>query len=136
MIPKQMLEIEGLNAEGTVQSSKTYAMNKTGRISGSITELEAVKQFIHKTLSTEQGRYYIYDEYGIAVEDLLGKEKDYVFFELSRRIKECLERDERIVTVKEFKELETTERDALAVSFFVETIYGNINREEVFHLAR
>ena len=135
MIPKQDFEIEGLDASSSISPSKTYYMDKN-RIAGSIDELESIKQFIHKMLSTEQGRYTIYDKYGIAVADLLGKEKDYVFFELCRRIKECLESDERIVAVKEFREIETKERDALAISFFVETIYGTAKEKEVFHLAR
>lgn len=134
MIPKQDFEIELLDTTETIASSQTYKIGE--KISGKIDELESIKQFIHKVLSTEQGRYYIYDEYGIAVTDLLGREKDYVFFELCRRVKECLERDERIVTVKDFRELKTDERDVLAVSFLVETIYGTAKEEEVFHLAR
>lgn len=134
MIPRQKIEIETLDITESASPSQTYEIGE--RISQKIDGLESIKQFIHKVLSTEQGRYYIYDEYGIAIADLLGREKDYVLFELTRRIKECLERDERIVAVKDFKELKTQERDAIALSFLVETIYGMTKGKEVFRLAR
>jgi len=132
MIPKEEFQLEAIKIETGKASSKTYALETTGK---KIDEKEALRQSIHKELMTEQGRYFIYDTYGIATADLIGKEKDYVYHELCRRIEECLLADERIGKVRDFRKEESMQKEALEVSFLVESIYGEIEGKEVFHFA-
>ena len=132
MIPKEEFQLEGIKIGEEISSGKTYSLESTGK---KIDEREALRQSIHKELMTEQGRYFIYEAYGIATPDLIGKEKDYAYHELCRRIAECLSADERILKVTGFQKEETTQKEALAVSFLVESIYGEIKGKEVFHFA-
>jgi len=112
-----------------VEVSKTYKLTDTS-IKGYIEELEALKQFIYKVLSTERYDYPIYSfDYGIELESLIGKDIEYVQIELKRRIEECLLQDERISSVDNF-EFEV-KGDELYCTFNVGSIYGNllINKE-------
>ena len=112
-----------------VEVSKTYKLTDTS-IKGYIEELEALKQFIYKVLSTERYEYPIYSfDYGIELESLIGKDIEYVQIELKRRIEECLLQDERISSVDNF-EFEV-KGDELYCTFNVGSIYGNllINKE-------
>ena len=112
-----------------VEVSKTYKLTDTS-IKGYIEELEALKQFIYKVLSTERYDYPIYSfDYGIELESLIGKDIKYVQIELKRRIEECLLQDERISSVDNF-EFEV-KGDELYCTFNVGSIYGNllINKE-------
>ena len=107
-----------------VEVSKTYKLTDTS-IKGYIEELEALKQFIYKVLSTERYEYPIYSfDYGIELESLIGKDIEYVQIELKRRIEECLLQDERISSVDNF-EFEV-KGDELYCTFNVGSIYGNL----------
>lgn len=107
-----------------VKVSKTYKLTDTS-IKGYIEELEALKQFIYKVLSTERYDYPIYSfDYGIELESLIGKDIEYVQIELKRRIEECLLQDERISSVDNF-EFEV-KGDELYCTFNVGSIYGNL----------
>lgn len=123
MIPNSSLN-ESLEVVEEIETSKTYKV-LIGDSKGYIEGIEALKQFIYKVLSTEKYDYPIYSfNYGVEVEDLIGKDYDYVKIELKRRIAECLLEDERIRTVDNFSF--EKENDVLKCVFNVESIYGNI----------
>lgn len=127
MIPKSFLEdrVFTIHEEET---NRTYKMSKDN-IRGYINDVEALKQAIYKMLSTEKYEYPIYSfSYGIDIQSLIGKDKEYASVELKRRIKECLSRDLRIEGVENF--YITVEEDMLMCTFQVISIYGEFTMEK------
>ena len=129
MLPSNTLD-ENLEIVEEIETSKTYKILIDGN-NGYIDGIESLKQFIYKLLNTEKYNYPIYSfNYGIELENLLGKDYDYIKIELKRRIEECLLDDERINSVNDFKF--TRNLDSLRVESNVESIYGNTSiRKEV-----
>ncbi|AGC67446.1 phage-like element PBSX protein, XkdS [Thermoclostridium stercorarium subsp. stercorarium DSM 8532] len=123
MIPNASIDVE-ISSEGTLETSRTYKLY-SDKIQGYTDGLEAVKQAIYKVLNTERYEYPIYSfNYGIELENLIGKDRTYVQVELKRRISECLLRDERITSVDNFR-FEGS-GDMIKCTFDVHTIYGNL----------
>lgn len=129
MIP-QTDEYMGLindDFEYITSTSKTYTLNtdtshvQSVRIDG----IEAVKQAIYLLLSTERYEYCIYDEYGVELWDLYGREDAYVIPELERRITEAVLNDDRVISVDNFK-IDNKGRIKLC-TFNVQSIFGDFN---------
>jgi len=112
------------------QPSLTFKLNwEKNRINGMTDGLEAVKQAIYLILNIERYQYLIYNwNYGVELQDLIGKEKSYVLPELEKRITDALIQDSRITGIKNFS-FETT-RKSVTAFFEVETIYGNLEIEK------
>lgn len=130
MIPKSILDNSNIQIINVEEVSKTYEMQRT-KLQGYVEEINALKQAIFKELSTEKYEYSIYSfDYGIRLEDLIGKDFDYVKIELKRRIKECLEKDSRILEIINFSF--KNEQEILECTFDVKSIYGEFTvRKEV-----
>jgi len=131
MIPRASIEIE-IVPEEVIETSRTYKLS-SDKIQGYTDGLEALKQAIYKVLNTERYEYQIYSfNYGIELENLIGKDPVYVQIELKRRIRECLLRDDRITEVDNFKF--EFNGDQLKCTFDVHSIFGNltISREVNF----
>lgn len=111
-----------------VGSSKTYKIDTSRNIvKGFIDDIEAVKQAVYKILSTQRYKFVIYDwNYGVELEDLIGHDKDFVYAEIQRRITEALLYDNRITDVIDF-DIKDIDKSSIAVSFKVESIFGNSN---------
>ena len=123
MIPQRAINVE-LATEETIETSRTYKMSGN-RIQGYTDGLDALKQAIYKVLNTERYEYTIYSfNYGIELENLLGKDPVYVQIELKRRIRECLLRDDRITEVDNFKF--EVNGDEIKCTFDVHSIFGNL----------
>ena len=124
MIPNSNINID-LEVTEDVGTTKTYKISNN-KIQGYTGELEALKQAIYKVLNTEKYEYPIYSfNYGIELENLIGKDIDYVKIEFKRRIEECLLSDLRIKSVDNF-EFKVT-GDELYCTFEVTSIYGDLN---------
>lgn len=96
------------------------------RISGTVEDLEAVKQAIYLILSAERYEHSIYpDYYGVELSDLIGQDLEWVRPELEMRITEALLMDERITEVTDF-EFDTSEKGKVTASFTVETTKGTL----------
>jgi len=122
MIPQRFIDVE-LTTEETIETSRTYKITGN-RIQGYTDGLDALKQAIYKVLNTERYEYPIYSfNYGIELENLLGKDPVYVQIELKRRIQECLLRDDRITEVDNFKF--EVNGDEIKCTFDVHSIFGN-----------
>lgn len=123
MIPRASIEIE-IAPEEVIETSRTYKLS-SDKIQGYTDGLEALKQAIYKVLNTERYEYPIYSfNYGIELENLIGKDPVYVQIELKRRIRECLLRDDRITEVDNFKfEVNGNE---IKCTFDVHSIFGNL----------
>ncbi len=112
-------------------TSRTFSLQiDNNRIKGYKDGIEAVKQAIYLMLSVERYKYVIYSwNYGVEIEDLVGKPIYYVKVELERRIKEALMQDTRIKDVYNFSYI--SNKDTLTCRFNVDTIFGTIDTEKV-----
>lgn len=81
-----------------------HMIRETCNVVGECDGLEAVKQAIYNILNTERYRYIIFSwNYGVELQDLIGKPMDYVMVEVERRITEALTQDDRIDSVDNFE---------------------------------
>lgn len=111
------------------QPNKTYRLD-AGMISGFTDGLEAIKQAIYKILNTERYCYSIYSyDYGIELENLFGRSRDFIYSELEVRISEALYADSRIIKVKDFN-FESSQK-SITVKFIVESELGSFESESV-----
>jgi len=123
VIPRGKIDADAKVTE-EVKTTRTYKMSQAS-IQGFTDGLKALEQAIYKVLNTEKYEYPIYSfYYGIELESLIGKDKNYVKTELKRRIRECLLRDERITEVNNFQFKEAG--DVLNCTFDVHSTYGNL----------
>ena len=97
-------------------------------MAGKIDGLEAVAQAVKLILSTERFRYLIYsNDYGVEMDELIGKPRSLVAGDIQRRIEEALGQDDRVTGVEDF-EL-TFDGEAAHVKFTVTTQFGGITEE-------
>lgn len=119
--------------EEVITSSLTFRIDYDKKvIQGMIDESEALKQSVFYRLMTIRGQLRIYDEnekYGLSLFELLGQSAPLVYVLLTNCITETLLRDDRIRSVTGF--VFDTDRKAVTVSFTVNSVFGNINFEEV-----
>ena len=119
--------------EEVITSSLTFRIDYDKKvIQGMIDEAEALKQSVFCRLMTIRGQLRIYDEnekYGLPLFELLGQSAPLVYVLLTNCITETLLRDDRIRSVTDF--VFDTDRKAVTVSFTVNSVFGNINFEEV-----
>lgn len=110
-----------------VQPSYTYKLDiERNRVNGMTDEREALLQAVYLILSTERYMHVIYSHrYGVELEEIIGKERDYAICEIKRRISEALLQDDRITEVTDWAFSET--RDTVTASFTVKTIFGDIS---------
>lgn len=127
-----MADVNTIMAEPIVRVSygnvtnRLVAADDELMLSGYSDGLEAVKQTVYLILNTERYQCPIYSwDYGVELDNLVGKPMSYVASELQRRVSEALKTDDRIVGCTDFQ-FEITDKRKLAVSFTVVTIYGNI----------
>ncbi|MET3616586.1 hypothetical protein ABID14_000206 [Peptoniphilus olsenii] len=136
MIPEQndinLAMQQGLIEE--IDPTKTYRMHvNSERIYGNIDGIEALKQMIYKNINTEYGIHLIYPTFGMPLQDLFGQPKNFAYVELTRRIEECLIKDDRVIAVTDFKYLkERSPKDELSIAFTVNSIYGDIEIENAW----
>ena len=110
------------------QTSNTFRVRYESdyKLLGMCDDIEAMKQAIFKIINTERDKYLSYDwNYGIELNDLIGKPIPYVYAEIERRIKEALLADNRIKEVTDFR-FSNNGGDVLCL-FTANTIYGEIN---------
>lgn len=111
--------------------SKTYKVDFDKQaITGKTDGLKAMVQSIYLILNIERYENLIYSwNYGIELNDLFGKDADYVLPELKRRISEALLQDSRIMNVTNFN----FERSGKKVhaTFTVVTVFGEVQAERV-----
>lgn len=110
--------------------NKTYLVDlDKGMIRGQCDGLEAIRQFVLLALNTERYRYEIYSwRYGIELEELIGGPMPLVYAKISDNITEALIYDERILAVNNFSF--NRRRNAVSVSFQVQTVYGDLDMEK------
>lgn len=110
------------------QPDLTYRLGST-TVAGKIDKLESIKQAVYHILSTERYSSPIYDDnYGVELEQYIGKDIGYIQADIENTLKEALTQDDRItnVVVNDVKKSDK-QKDACIIEFTVYTIYGNYN---------
>lgn len=122
-------ELNAINQMDETMPSYTYNINRnTNRISGYIDDKDAIVQAIYLILQTERYESMIYNwYYGAELDNLIGKNRNYVTSELKRMIREALIEDDRISEVTSFSF--SYKDDSILVQFLVQTIIGDIQME-------
>lgn len=107
--------------------SYTYNINRdTNRISGFIDNRDAVVQAIYLILQTERYESLIYNwYYGIELDNLIGKDRNYFNSEIKRVIREALLEDDRIIDITSFSI--SYEEDKAIIEFKVNSNVGDID---------
>ena len=110
------------------QPDLTYRLGST-TVAGKIDKLESIKQAVYHILSTERYSSPIYDDnYGVELEQYIGKDIGYIQADIENTLKEALTQDDRItnVVVNDVKKSDK-QKNACVIEFTVYTIYGNYN---------
>lgn len=117
-----------------IPETKTYSIDwENGRIAGQINGIDAVKQYIYKTLKTECNHYLIYDiKVGTGIKALVGQgmaSRAYIESDIPRMVKNALN-DKRVLGVHDFEfSYPDDERNAICIRFVADTIYGQVSEE-------
>lgn len=107
--------------------SFTYKIkNEKDKIEDYINGIESIKQAVYKILMTDRYAYEIYDfNYGVEINDLIGKSRELVKAEIPNRIKDALSSDDRIRDVYNFVFTDSPiDKNSLEVKFNVRSIFG------------
>lgn len=95
------------------------------KVSGMDEGIAAMRQAVEIILNVERFRWQIYtSNFGTETEDLIGEEADYIESELTRRVTEALEADDRVTGVDNFAF--SYSGDTMTMTFDVETVFGAI----------
>lgn len=118
----------------TTLPSRTLKMDHDWKtITGTIDQIQAVKQAVFLILTTERYQWLIFSwNYGVELQNLIGKDPEYCIPEIEHRIREALLQDDRITAVENF-EFELNKRKVLT-TFTVISIFGNINVEKAVEI--
>lgn len=108
----------------TTLPSRTLKMDHDYKtINGTIDQIQAVEQAVFLILTTERYQWLIFSwNYGVELQNLIGKDPEYCIPEIERRIREALLQDDRITAVENFQS-ELNKRKVLT-TFTVISIFG------------
>jgi hypothetical protein len=108
--------------------STTYQV-VDGRILGMIDYEQAMLQAIQKIFVTARNDWQIYsDQYGHELDDLVGKEWDYIYADITRVIEEALMSDDRVINV-DITSMEQLDETSIQINVSVSTLWGQIQTE-------
>lgn len=119
------IDEEDDDIEEVTLPSLTYQVSN-GRIIGNIDGLDAMRQAIDKLLRTERFIFEIYsDQYGNDLDELIGKEYEYVEADIARVLDEAIMGDDRVDSV-EVTSISRQSSNSLLANVSVATMYGTI----------
>lgn len=114
--------------ETVIMPSKTYKLTEQ-RISGYVDNLDSIKQAIYHILNVERYSCLIYDDnYGVELEQYIGKDLYYIEATIENTLKEALTQDNRINNVI-VNNITKSTLDTVVVDFDVICNEGIINME-------
>ncbi len=111
----------------TRPTSRTFQLDLESKRLGRRTcdDVEAINQAIYIILSVERFDYNIHSyDYGVELEELIGKRRSYVEADIRRRLDEALLQDDRIIRTENFSF--DYGRSDIHVTFTAVTIFGNV----------
>lgn len=114
---------------GTAQPSKTWKIDfDKKKITGTIDDLEALRQAVFLCLSTERYEHAIYSRnYGVETKNLPGQSYDLARKALEEAVRDALGQDERIISAGNFSFARSG--DAVTLSFTVTGAGGTTELE-------
>lgn len=115
--------------------SLTYTFDQVNNriLRAKIDQIDAIKQFVSKTLQTIRYEDLMYSNfYGSEVESLVGTSPDFARTEFPRLVKEALIFDDRITQVSGFQ-IEIIANE-LRASFIVQSIFGAIEEALILNI--
>ncbi len=117
------------DTNSTTQPSKTWRIDfKKKKITGTIDDLDALRQAVFLCLSTERYEHVIYSRnYGVETKNLLGQSYDLARKALEEAVKDALYQDDRVRNVGDFTDFRSG--DALTFSFSVTGAAGTTELE-------
>ena len=108
------------------QPNLTYRLGTT-TVAGKIDKLDAVRQAVYHILMTERYSNQIYgDDYGVELEQYVGKDIGYITADIENTLREALCQDDRITDVQ-VNGVTRGEQGGCLIDFTVFTIYGNFD---------
>lgn len=118
----------------TTLPSRTLKMDHDWKtINGTIDQIQAVEQAVFLILTTERYQWLIFSwNYGVELQNLIGKDPEFCVPEIERRIREALLQDDRITAVESFQ-FDVNKKQVLT-TFQVVSVFGNINVEKVVEI--
>jgi hypothetical protein len=124
-------EVAGFDTDIVIaaQPSKTWIIDRnTLQVAYMDEGLEAVRQAVEIALNVERFRWQIYNtNFGAELSELVGDDEAYIEAELPRMVEDALSPDNRVVSVDNYAF--SRRGDALAVSFSVHTVFGDLEEE-------
>lgn len=91
--------------------------NGNDTIAGFVDNIDAIKQSIYHILSIERYAYDIYDDdYGVELEQYIGKDFEYLKATIQDTLEEALTQDERVLAV-EVTNVEQVSDEAASITF-------------------
>ena len=108
----------------------TYRLGEK-TVSGKVDKLEAIKQAVYHILMTERYSNPIYgDNYGIELEQYLGKDLGFIVADIQQTLNDALLQDDRItsVIVNDVSK-SAKQQSACVIDFTVNTIYGSYGEQ-------
>lgn len=128
IISEEIIETTYANRTYRIVMTHNEESENEDRISGYIDDLDSLAQSVYLILNTERYKYLIYSwDYGVELNDLIGKPMSYVMSDLPRRIKDALMQDNRVEDVVDF-EFEIQGKKLLT-TFTVVSNLGKISTE-------
>lgn len=108
----------------TTLPSRTLKLNHNYHlVSGTIDQIQAVEQAVYLILTTERYQWLIFSwNYGVELQNLIGKDPEFCIPEIERRIREALLQDDRITAVENFR-FEVNKKKVLT-TFTVISVFG------------
>lgn len=108
----------------------TYKVNDKN-IVGQIDGIASIKQSIRHIIATERFSNPIYDDdYGIELEQYIGKDIGFIKAGIEETLKDALCQDDRIFTIDVLNVKKSVEqKNACVIQFMVSTIYGEFTEE-------
>lgn len=126
---------DDFDASNTIR--RTYRMDfKNKRIAGFVDGLEAAKQGIAKAIMTKRFAHQIYDDqYGCDILNKVGSSsltKEYLDSDIPAMIEDTFLTDDAITGVSNVR-YNMADRDSVEIYAEIQTIYGNVDLEEVIY---
>lgn len=118
-----------------IPPTKTYQLDLEKKRLGRrmCDSVEAMNQAIFIMLSVERFDYKIHSyDYGVELEELIGKRRSYVEADIERRLREALIQDDRVKGIRDFSYV--FDRGQIDVEFTVDTIFGSVQIERRFQI--
>lgn len=133
------IDTSSIEEEKEIETSKTYKIDfENGRIIGYVDGQDAVKQFIHKALTTPRFKCLIYTSlYGSEIKERLIDDEsttEYLEADMQRMVEDALLYDGRVLKINNFEYVTYGEegiKDCVSIKFLADTIFGTIKVQEV-----